>query len=109
MYTLAVVLLLGLALCKIVDVLDGLVPGLARLRGLATLALAVAVTAAMDYSLFAGFGVELREAWMGTVLTGAVLAGTTSVWRAAFNWLGWSEGEAEALPPRRRGPVSRAA
>ena len=42
MYHLAVLALLGLALFKLVDVLEDLVPGLTRFHGLVTLVLAVA-------------------------------------------------------------------
>lgn len=93
MYTLAVTLILGLALFKLVDVLEDLVPELTKLHGLVTTGLAVVGAFTIDYSLFEGFGVSLREAWMGTLVTGLALAGTTSVWRAAFRWLGSSEGE----------------
>jgi len=94
MYTLAVTLLLGLALFKIVDVLEDLVPELTRFHGLVTTVLAIVGAFAIDYSLFAGFGVALREAWMGAFITGLALAGTTSLWRAGFGWLGSSEGQA---------------
>ena len=93
MYTFAVILLLGLALFKIVDVLEDLVPDATKLHGLLTVGFAVLGAFAIDYSMFDGFGVALREDWMGTFLTGVAVAGTTSVWRAAFHWLGSSEGE----------------
>ena len=93
MYTFAVTLLLGLALFKIVDLVEDLVPGLAKLHNAVTMALGVVGVYALDYSLFEGFGVSLREAWMGTLFTGLVVAGTTSVWRAVFHWLGTAEGE----------------
>jgi hypothetical protein len=90
-------------------VLGDLVPGLSKLRSLVTLALAVVTATAMDWSLFEGFGVELREDWLGVALTGAVLAGVTSVWRALFGWLGSTEDDAEEASPRRKPPVTRAA
>ncbi len=93
MYTFAVTLLLGLALFKIVDVVEDLVPGLAKLHNAVTVGLAIAAVLAIDYSLFEGFGVTLREDWMGPLVTAAIVAGTTSVWRAVFHWLGTSEGE----------------
>lgn len=108
MYTFAVILLLGLALFKIVDVIEDLVPGTARLHGLFTLGLAVLGAFAIDYSVFDGFGVALRESWMGTFLTGVTIAGTTSVWRAAFHWLGSSEGEEPEVRHVRRSPVRAA-
>ncbi|MEO6120858.1 MAG: hypothetical protein ABIW46_06570 [Acidimicrobiales bacterium] len=109
MYTLAVTLLLGLALFKMVDVLEDLVPELTKLHGLVTTALAVVGTFALDYSLFEGFQVTLREAWMGTLVTGLALAGTTSVWRAMFRWLGSSDGEEPAQRHQPTRHMSRAA
>ncbi len=109
MYTLAVTLLLGLALFKMVDVLEDLVPDLTKLHGLVTAGLAVVGAFAIDYSLFEGFGVSLREDWMSTLVTGLALAGTTSVWRAVFRWLGSSDGEEPVARHQPTRHVSRAA
>ena len=109
MYTFAVTLLLGLALFKIIDALEDLVPETTKLHSLLTIGLAVAGAFAIDYSLFDSWGVALREDWMGVFLTGVMVAGATSVWRAAFHWLGSSEGEEPEVRHLRRGPVSRAA
>ena len=109
MYTFAVTLLLGLALFKLVDVLEDLVPDTTKLHGLVTLGLAVAGAFAIDYSLFEEWNVALRESWMGTFLTGLTVAGATSVWRAAFHWLGSSEGEEPAVRHQPRSTISRAA
>ena len=109
MYTFAVTVLLGLALLKVVDVIVGLAPGLARLRGAVTVGLAVAGAFAVDYSLFEGFGVDLREAWAGTLLTGLVVAGTTSLWRAVLVWLGTPAEEEPEVPRPHRSSVGRAA
>ncbi|HEX2700085.1 MAG TPA: hypothetical protein VHM89_07770 [Acidimicrobiales bacterium] len=108
MYTFAVILLLGLALFKIVDAFEDLAPAIAKLHGLLTLGIAVIGAFAIDFSLFDGWGVALREDWMGTFLTGATVAGATSVWRAAFHWLGSSEGEEPAVRHTHR-PSVRAA
>jgi hypothetical protein len=94
MYTFAIVALLGLALFKVVDLLEDVVPALARFHTLVTVVLGVAAAVAIDYSMFRGFNIALRESWMGTWTTGFVLAGTTSAWRALFGWLGSNEGEA---------------
>lgn len=93
MYDFGITILLGLALFKIVDVLEDLVPDLTKLHSLVTMALGVAGAFALDYSLFRGFGIGLREVWMGTAVTGLMVAGSTSIWRAGFRWLGSSEGE----------------
>lgn len=94
MYDFAIVILLGLALFKVVDVLEDLVPSLTKFHMLVTLVLAVAGAVVLDYSLFARYGVDLRTSDMGIWMTGFMIAGTTSIWRAAFHWLGSSEGDA---------------
>lgn len=109
MYTFAVTLLLGLALFKIVDAVEDLAPGTTKLHGFVTLLVGVVGAFAIDYSLFEGWNVALRENWMGTFLTGVTIAGATSVWRAAFHWLGTSEGEEPETRHVRRSPVGRAA
>ena len=53
--------------------------------------LAIATTVALDYSLFAGFGIELREVWMGTVATGLVAGAMATAWQALFTWFGLTE------------------
>jgi hypothetical protein len=93
MYDFALVILMGLALFKVVDLVEGLVPMLTRYHLLLTLVLAVAGTVALDYSVFSAWGIDIRDADLGTWITGFIVAGSTSVWRAAFHWLGSSEGE----------------
>ena len=93
MHDFAITVLLGLALFKIVDLLEDLVPGLTKFHALATLVLAVAGTMALDYSIFESYGIGIRDADMGVWVTGLIVAGTTSAWRAMFHWLGSSEGD----------------
>ena len=109
MYTFAVTLLLGLALFKFVDVLEDLAPDTTRLHNLVTLVFSVAAVFAMDFSLFEGWNIALREDWMGTLLTGLTVAGATSVWRAGFHWLGSSDGEEPEVRHQRRSSIGRAA
>jgi hypothetical protein len=93
MYDFALVILMGLALFKVVDLVEDVVPQLTRYHLLITLVLAVAGTVVLDYSVFANWGTEIRNADLGTWMTGLMVAGSTSIWRAAFHWLGSSEGE----------------
>jgi hypothetical protein len=93
MYTLAVLALLGLALFKLVDVIEDLLPGLTRVHALVTIALGIAGAFILDFSMTSGFQTAFRSDWMGTLVTGLAVAGVTSVWRAAFHWLGSNEGE----------------
>ncbi len=91
MYTFAITVLLGLALLKLLDVVEELAPTLARVRGGVTTVLAVGAAFVLDYSLFESFGADPREAWMGPLFTGLVIAGTTAVWAALLHWLGRPE------------------
>lgn len=107
MYHFAVIALLALALCKVVDLLEDVVPSLTRFHAMFTMALAVAGCVALDYSVFDGFGISLRDADYGTWATGLVVGGMTSAWRAAFHWVGSSEGDARE--PRQHGRPRMAA
>ncbi len=72
MYEFAVVLLLGLATLKVVDLLADLVPGLGRTRTLITFLVAIGAVVALDYSIFQGFGITVRDSWIGTLVTGLI-------------------------------------
>lgn len=93
MYDFAIIILMGLAIFKLVDLIEDFVPQLASFHLLTTLSLGVVAAVALDYSVFARYGVELRTADLGTWMTGLMMAGTTSIWRAAFHWFGTSEGD----------------
>ena len=93
MYDFAIIILMGLAIFKVVDLLEDFVPRLAAFHLLATVALAVAGAVILDYSVFERYGVDLRTEELGVWMTGLMMAGTTSIWRAAFHWFGTSEGE----------------
>ena len=93
MYHFAVVALLGLVTLKVTDLLSELVPGLTRVRTLLLFGLAVILATALDYSLLEGFGISVREAWMGTVTTGLVIGSLSAAWQAVFGWLGVTDGE----------------
>jgi len=109
MHDFAIVVLMGLALWKVVDLIEDLVPGLARFHNLATVVLGVAAAVAMNYSMFGGFHVVLRDSWMGPWATGLTIAGTTSAWRALFHWFGSNEGEAPEVRHSKSGPHRMAA
>ncbi len=99
MYHFAVVALFGLAILKFADLLVELVPSLGKTRTLLTFAMAIAATVAVDYSLFTGFGVELREQWMGTWATGAIVASLAGAWSAVLGWLGSGRTETTGRRP----------
>lgn len=104
-----IVVLLGLGLWKIVDLLEDLVPGIARFHNLVTVVLGIAGAVALDYSMFRGYNVVLRDSWMGSWATGLAIAGTTSAWRALFHWLGSNEGDAPEVRHSTHGPHRMAA
>jgi hypothetical protein len=87
MYDFAIVALLALATLKLVDFLTDAVPQLRNLRSLLTFVVAVGATVLIDYSVFGGFGIEIRNATVGTWITGFIVAGMTVPWRALFAYL----------------------
>ena len=95
MYEFAVVALLGLATYKVADLVSELVPGVGKIRTLVTFAIAVLGVVALDYSVFEGFGVTVREAWVGTVVTGLIVGSLAAAWQALLSFLGASEANAD--------------
>ena len=82
MYDFAIVALLGLAIWKTVGMVFGFlgIDLTSSVRAFATLGLGVVATLTLDYSLFANWGIEVRNADYGEVITG-LMAGTTAyVW-----------------------------
>lgn len=108
MYHFAIVALLGLATYKTVDFVLGLL-GIelsTAIKTFVTLGFGVLATAILDYSVFAGWGVSVREDWMGWFFTGLIVGGMTYVWHEV---LGLIEGYGrrsrdEALEIERRTP-----
>ena len=88
MYEFAVVTLLGLVALKVTDLVIENVPTFDRIRTLFTFTLGVVMTLALDYSMFDGFGIAVREAWMGTVGTGLVVGSLAGAWSALLGWFG---------------------
>ena len=102
MYEFAITMLLGLALVTVVNLVSEYVPTIDRFRAAVTVLLAIGGAYMLDFSLFAGFGVELREAWMGPVMTGLIVAGSTTVWQAVLGWLGYQEPARSDIATRQR-------
>ncbi len=93
MYHFALVALLGLVALKVTDLLVELVPGMDRLRTLVLFTLAVILATALDYSLLEGFGIPVRDGWMGIGVTGLVIGSLSTAWQAMLGWLGVSDSE----------------
>ena len=95
MYDFAIVALLALATVKLVDFLSDAIPQLRRMRSLATFVIGVGATVLLDYSLFRGFGIGIRNDTVGVWVTGFVVAGMTVPWRALFAYLTHDRAEAD--------------
>jgi hypothetical protein len=87
MYEFAVVALLALATLKLVDYVTDVVTPLRAWRSLLTFVVAVGATVLLDYSVFAGWSVDIRNADTGVWITGFMVAGLTVPWRALFAYL----------------------
>jgi len=103
MYHFAVVALLGLAVYKTVEFVLGIL-GI-ELRGaiktFVTLGLGVLATELLDYSVFAGWGITIREAWMGPFFTGLMVGAMTYVWHEALGYIGSSRRGADSTSDQR--------
>lgn len=111
MYDFAIVALLALATVKLADFLTDLVEPLKSWRSLLTFVIAVGGVLLLDYSLFAGFGVAVRDETLATWATGFMVAGMTVPWRAVFGYLTHDRAESDETlgEHREHGPVARAA
>jgi hypothetical protein len=90
MYHFAIVALLAIGIIKLVDFLVDLVPAEryhAASRSLLTFGGAVGAVWLLDYSVFDGWVVDVRNHAMGVWFTAVMVAGFTVVWRAGFRWL----------------------
>jgi hypothetical protein len=88
MYDFAVVALLALATLKLVDYVTDVVEPVRKFRSLLTFVVAIGATMLLDYSVFAGWGIDIRNADdMGAIVTGFIVAGMTVPWRALFGYL----------------------
>jgi hypothetical protein len=87
MYEFAVVALLALATLKLVDYVSDVVEPVRRFRSLLTFVVAVGATVLLDFSVFSGWGIEIRNEDVGTWITGFMVAGLTVPWRALFGYL----------------------
>ena len=89
-----------------VDLLEGLSPSVSRVRALLTFALAIGVAVALDFSVFAGYNIPVRETWMGTWGTGLIIGALAAAWQVLFGFLGT---ESRAAPADHRDTRARVA
>jgi hypothetical protein len=86
-YDFAVVALLALAALKVTDFLTEHVEMLRPFRSLLTFVLAIGGVFILDYSVFANWGIEVRNHAAAVWTTGFVVSGLTVAWRAVFSYL----------------------
>src|SRR5436190_1665446 len=73
MYTFAIVALMALAVVKLVDFLVDFLPETRGMRTILTFVLALGAMWLLDYSMFEGFGVTVRNEAMGIWMTGFIV------------------------------------
>lgn len=88
MYEFGTVVLLALVLTKLVDLVRHIREMTPAARISLAMLLGVGLAWAMDYSVFAGFGITFRASWMSIVATGLVMGGIASVWHEVLDLLG---------------------
>ena len=87
MYTFAIVALLALGTVKLVDFLADNITAIHRLRSLLTFVVAIGTVLMLDYSMFEGWGIAVRDRSFGVWVTGFAVTGMTVPWRALFTYL----------------------
>jgi len=87
MYTFAIAALLALAVLRLVDLLEELVPAVSRVRASLTFALAIGAAVAIDFSMFANYDIPVRETWMGPWGSGLIIGSLATAWQALFGFL----------------------
>lgn len=102
MYEFAIVLLLGIGTFKLVDMLNEYVD-LSKIQTLLTIALGAIVAWALEFSLFAQWGIPVRSEALGYVGTGLMIAAAGYATPQVFEHL------AEVIGHRRTATVTKAA
>jgi hypothetical protein len=87
MYDFAIVALLALATIKTVDFVCDNLAVVERFRSLLTYVAGIGAVLWLDFSVFAGWNIDIRNDDIGIWLTGFMVVGATVPWRAAFRWV----------------------
>lgn len=104
MYAFAMLLFGGLAVWVSGKILAAHGPDMARASSYVLMALlGVGYAYLVDYSLFAGWHATVRNATIGHIVTGFVVAGMAMLWDEALDFFhAWGSGHGEAKKPLRR-------
>ena len=87
MYTFAIVALMALATVKLVDFVVDWLPDVQAFRSILTFVVSIGGVWLLDFSMFDGFDTPIRNHATGVWITGFIVAGATSAWRALFGYL----------------------
>lgn len=79
-YGFATVLLFGLAVSAVVGLIRQFGETSRGLRMFLDLSIGVGLAWALDYSVFAAWGITFRSSWMGPAATGVVVGGLATLW-----------------------------
>ena len=104
MYQFAILAFGGLAVWLVGKLLAQHGPDMARTSSLVLMAgLGVGYAYLVDYSLFAGWHAVVRNATIGHVITGFIVAGVAMLWDEAIDFTrSYAAGHGEAKKPLRR-------
>lgn len=89
-YNFAILVLLALATYKTVDFVLSLL-GMelpTSIKTFVTLGIGVLATELLDYSVFSGWHIAVRDAWMGPFFTGLMVGALTYVWPTVISTVG---------------------
>jgi hypothetical protein len=80
MYIFAIAVLLGLAVAAVSMLIARFTSMATELWALLLVGLGVGAAWLADFSVFTGWGVPVREGWIGTTMTGLAIAGFAAAW-----------------------------
>ncbi|HCU95060.1 MAG TPA: hypothetical protein DHU96_21065 [Actinobacteria bacterium] len=88
MYAFAIMSLLGLGALAVMRIFNRYVSLATELQALALVLLGIGGAWLINLSLFLAWGVPVRWAWVGTTLTGVIIAGTAYFWGVILDFFG---------------------
>ena len=109
MYQFATIALLGLFVAQLIGLVGRVRPISMSARTVLAVLVGLGIAWATDYSAFAGWGIRLRELWMGPVATGLVIAGLAAVWTEVLSFLGAYAARSQPRATEPESPVTRVA
>ena len=74
--------------CGVDGIYHHLEKAITSIKTFVTLGIGVLATELLDYSVFAGWHIAVRDAWMGPFFTGLMVGALTYVWPAVISAVG---------------------